>query len=72
MLIRKLICTKNSHYFRKVKSLTKFGMFIIEYDTEVSMINNKKEIYTVDEMFECICNHRQSYLRNKKIDTILK
>lgn len=72
MLIRKLICTKHSHYFRKVKSITKRGMFIVELENEVAMFIDKKQIFTVDEMFESICKHRDAYLRNKKIENILK
>ena len=72
MLIRKLICTKHSHYFRKVKSITKRGMFIVELENEVAMFSDKKQIFTVDEMFESICKHRDAYLRDKKIENILK
>lgn len=72
MLIKKLICTKHSHYFRPVKSIKKRGMFIVEYEQEVMMFNDKKEIHTVDEMFEAICKHREAYLRNKKIEELLK
>ena len=72
MLIRKLICTKHSHYFRKVKNLTSKGMFICELENEVAMFSDKKQIFTVDEMFESICRHRDAYLRDKKIENILK
>ena len=72
MTIRKLICTKNSHYFRAVKSITKSGMYVVELENEVAMFDNKKQIFTVDEMFESICKHREAYLRNKKIEALLK
>ena len=72
MLVKKLIVTKHSHYFRKVKNLTSKGMYVVEYENEVCMFDNKKQIFTVDEMFESICRHRESYLRNKKIEALLK
>lgn len=72
MLVKKLVCTKHSHYFRQVKNLKNKGMFVVEYENEVCIFNNKKQIHTVEEMFECICKYRESYLRDKKIQTILK
>lgn len=72
MIIKKLICTKNSHYFRPVKSITKSGMYVVELEDEVAMFDNKKQIFTVDEMFESICKHREAYLRDKKLEKILK
>lgn len=72
MIVKKLVCTKNSHYFRRVKNLTKSGLYVVEYEKEVCMFDNKKQIFTVDEMFESICRHRDAYLRNKKIETILE
>jgi hypothetical protein len=71
MIIKKLICTKNSHYFRPVKSISKRGMFVVELENEVAMFDDKKQIFTVDEMFDAICKHREAYLRNKKIETLL-
>lgn len=72
MLIKKLICTKNSHYFRPVKTINKRGLYVVELEDEVCMFDNKKQIFTVDEMFESICRHREAYLRNKKIEALLK
>lgn len=72
MLIKKLICTKHSHYFRPVKSINKRGLYVVELEGEVAMFDDKKQIFTVDEMFESICKHRDAYLRNKKIENILK
>ena len=72
MLIKKLICTKHSHYFRSVKSINKRGMYVVELEDEVAMFDDKKQIFTVDEMFESICKHREAYLRNKKIEALLK
>ncbi len=72
MIIKKLICTKHSHYFRPVKSISKRGMFVVELENEVAMFDDKKQIFTVDEMFESICKHREAYLRDKKLEKILK
>jgi hypothetical protein len=72
MVVKKLIVTKHSHYFRKVKNLTSKGMFVCELENEVAMFDNKKQIYTVDEMFESICKHREAYIRDKKIEELLK
>ena len=72
MLIKKLICTKSSYYFRKVSNLTKHGLYLVEYEDEFCMFDNKKQLYTVDEMFDAICKHREAYIRNQKIETILK
>jgi hypothetical protein len=72
VIIKKLICTKNSHYFRPVKNLTKRGLYVVELEDEVAMFDDKKQIFTVDEMFESICKHREAYLRNKKIEALLK
>ena len=72
MLIKKLICTKHSHYFRPVKSINKRGMYVVELENEVAMFDDKRQIHTVDEMFEAICKHREAYLRNKKIEELLK
>ena len=72
MLIKKLICTKHSHYFRPVKAITKNGMYVVEYEDELCMFDDKKQIFTVDEMFESICKHREAYLRDKKIEALLK
>lgn len=72
MTIKKLICTKNSHYFRPVKNLTKRGLYVVELEDEVAMFDDKKQIFTVDEMFESICKHREAYLRDKKLEKILK
>jgi hypothetical protein len=36
------------------------------------MFDNKKQIFTVDEMFESICKHRDAYLRDKKLVALLK
>ena len=72
MLIKKLICTKNSHYFRPVKTINKRGLYVVELEDEVCMFDNKKQIFTVDEMFESICRHREAYLRDKKIEALLK
>ena len=72
MIVKKLVCTKHSHYFRKVKNLTKSGLFVVEYEKEIAMFDNKKQIFTVDEMFESICRHRDAYLRNKKIEKVLE
>ena len=71
MIIKKLICTKHSHYFRPVKSISKRGMFLVELENEVAMFDDKKQIFTVDEMFDAICKHREAYLRDKKIETLL-
>ena len=71
MIIKKLICTKHSHYFRPVKSISKRGMFVVELENEVAMFDDKRQIFTVDEMFDAICKHREAYLRNKKIETLL-
>lgn len=72
MVVKKLVVTKHSHYFRQVKNLTSKGMFICELENEVAMFDDKRQIFTVDEMFESICKHREAYLRNKKIEKILK
>jgi hypothetical protein len=72
LTIKKLICTKNSHYFRPVKTITKRGLYVVELEDEVAMFDDKKQIFTVDEMFESICKHREAYLRNKKIEALLK
>jgi hypothetical protein len=72
MIIKKLICTKHSHYFRPVKSISKRGMFLVELENEVAMFDDKKQIFTVDEMFDAICKHREAYLRDKKLEKILK
>jgi hypothetical protein len=72
MIVKKLVVTKHSHYFRRVKNLTKSGLFVVEHEKEVCMFDNKKQIFTVEEMFESICKHRDAYLRNKKIETILE
>ena len=72
MIVKKLVVTKHSHYFRRVKNLTKSGLFVVEYEKEVCMFDNKKQILTVDEMFESICKHRDAYLRDKKLVALLK
>lgn len=72
MIIKKLICTKHSHYFRKVKSISKRGMFVVQYEDEVCMFDDKKQIFTVDEMFNSICKHRDAYIRDKKLKALLK
>ena len=72
MIVKKLVVTKHSHYFRVVKNLTKSGLFVVEYEKEVCMFDNKKQIFTVDEMFESICRHRDAYLRDKKIEAVLE
>jgi hypothetical protein len=55
-----------------VKAITKNGMYVVEYEDEVCMFDDKKQIFTVDEMFESICKHREAYLRDKKIEALLK
>jgi hypothetical protein len=55
-----------------VKSINKRGLYVVELEGEVAMFDNKKQIFTVDEMFESICKHREAYLRNKKIEALLK
>lgn len=72
MIIKKLICTKNSHYFRIVKTISKRGLYVVELEDEVCMFDDKRQIFTVDEMFESICKHREAYLRDKKIEAVLK
>jgi len=72
MIVKKLVVTKHSHYFRRVKGLTKSGLYVVQYEKEVCMFDNKKQIFTVDEMFECICKHRDAYLRDKKLVALLK
>lgn len=72
MIIKKLVCTKHSHYFRKVSNITKLGLYVVENEGEVAMFDNKKQIFTVDEMFDSICRHREAYLRDKKIERILE
>jgi hypothetical protein len=72
MIIKKLICTKHSHYFRPVKTINKRGLYVVELEDEVAMFDDKKQIFTVDEMFESICKHREAYLRDKKLEKILK
>jgi hypothetical protein len=47
-------------------------MYVVELQNEVTMFDDKKQIFTVDEMFESICKHREAYLRNKKIEALLK
>jgi hypothetical protein len=47
-------------------------MFVVELENEVAMFDDKRQIFTVDEMFESICKHREAYLRNKKIEELLK
>jgi hypothetical protein len=47
-------------------------MFVVELENEVAMFDDKKQIFTVDEMFESICKHREAYLRDKKLEKILK
>jgi len=72
MVVKKLVVTKHSHYFRPVKSINKKGLYVVELEGEVAMFDDKRQIFTVDEMFESICKHREAYLRNKKIEKILK
>ena len=45
---------------------------MVEYKDEFCMFDDKRQLYTVDEMFEAICKHRDAYLRNKKIEAVLK
>lgn len=71
MNIKKLICTKHSHYFRSVKNITRRGFYIVEHESEFCMFDDKRQIFTVDEMFESICKHRKAYLRDKKIEAVL-
>jgi len=47
-------------------------MYVVELEDEVAMFDDKKQIFTVDEMFDAICKHREAYLRNKKIEALLK
>jgi hypothetical protein len=47
-------------------------MFVVELENEVAMFDDKKQIFTVDEMFDAICKHREAYLRDKKLEKILK
>jgi hypothetical protein len=72
MTVKKLVVTKHSHYFRKVKNLRKSGLYVVELEDEVAMFDDKKQIFTVDEMFESICKHREAYLRDKKLKALLK
>jgi hypothetical protein len=72
VIIKKLICTKNSHYFRPVKFITKRGLYVVELEKEVCMFDDKKQIFTVEEMFESICKHREAYLRDKKLKSLLE
>jgi hypothetical protein len=46
-------------------------MFVVELENEVAMFDDKRQIFTVDEMFDAICKHREAYLRNKKIEALL-
>lgn len=45
---------------------------MVEYKDEFCMFDNKKQLHTIDEMFNAICKHREAYLRNKRIEEVLK
>jgi hypothetical protein len=70
--IKKLIITKNGHHFRTVKKFGPVGMFVVNFEKETHIFNNKKKIVYVDEMFDCIESWRLEWVRDKKIEKVLE
>lgn len=70
--IKKLIITKRGHHFRTVKNLGPIGMFVVHFENETHIFNNKKKIVFVDEMFDCIESWRLEWVRDKKIEKVLE
>lgn len=72
MTINKLIITKTgSHYWRKVKLLRREGIFIVEFDGDVTMFHNKKVIPDYGSLIDLIETLTIQRVRDSKIESVL-
>jgi hypothetical protein len=73
MTINKLIITKTgSHYWRRVKLLRRDGVFIVEFDGDVTMFHNKKVIPDYGSFVDLIETLTIQRVRDSKIERLLK
>ena len=73
MRINKLIITKTgSHYWKEVKHLRREGVFIVEFDNEVTMFHQKKVIPDYASLVDIIESLTKQRLRDSKIERLIK
>jgi len=71
--IQKLCISSNGNTFwREVKTFGRYGLFQIETDETILAFYNKKELTTLDEVYQSIEQLKVEKLRDKKIKIILK
>lgn len=73
MIVKKLILTKKSNYFHKVKKMTNSGIYIVEGDSGfVSFWKDGVELMTYEDFYDAIEFARLAWSRDKKLNKILK
>jgi hypothetical protein len=72
MRISKLIITKTgSHYWKEVKHLRRVGVFIVDFNGEVTMFHDKKVISDYGSLVDIIEDLCKQHVRDTKIERVL-
>ena len=72
MRISKLIITKTgSHYWKEVKHLRRVGVFIVDFNGEVTMFHNKSIIPDYGSLVDIIEYLCKQHVRDTKIERVL-
>jgi hypothetical protein len=72
MRISKLIITKTgSHYWKEVKHLRRVGVFIVDFNGEVTMFHDKKVIPDYGSLVDIIEDLCKQHVRDTKIEKVL-
>jgi hypothetical protein len=71
MIIKKLIITKLGHYWRDVKYLRREGVFIVDFNGEVTMFHDKKIIPDYGSLVDIIEDLCKQKVRDTKIESVL-
>ena len=70
-ILKLCFSSKGNSFWREVKSFGRYGLFQIETDCTILAFYNKKELFSLDEVFQAIEQLRVEKLRDKKIKVIL-
>ncbi len=72
-MVKKLEITKwGNHYWRKVKNISKEGLYYCEFDEGIVIFDNKRIVNDFADLWSCILKYKAAYMRDIKIDEVLK